>query len=451
MKFFRAGGSGGGSSTVLPSLTVDTNTLFVDSVNDRVGIGTATPAYKLDILASFSNTPTVFAVERVWFQSIGTMTVADRVHGITIAANDHANVVNKTITGAANNGSGLIRITSAAHGFVDGDRVGVYGVVGTTEANGAWVVTGATANTFDLTGSTFTNAYVSGGTATNRPMMYGIQSALNLKASRGGLTGTAQYGDDAAAFVGYNSSAGAFKATDMFYGGHNPVFGAGQPEWTTIFNSDANTQIFMQVGGRITSYAINFAPAVFETGAYAVNLGSNKLDIRSAAAGIQIVVGDATANAADKVGRIGGAHFTNIEEPVAMIMSSSTTGGSAVNIGGGSGVFNAATQVVLYTAANTTTITGTPRLTIGSTGVFTIWDGGNFVLGSTTGTQWGTAATQKQSFWGATPIVRPTGWAAATGTATRTTFATTTVTLPQLAEHVKALIDDLIAEGLIGA
>lgn len=46
---------------------------------------------------------------------------------------------------------------------------------------------------------------------------------------------------------------------------------------------------------------------------------------------------------------------------------------------------------------------------------------------------------------------RRTGWAAATGTATRTTFATGTVTLPLLAERVKALIDDLISHGLIGA
>jgi len=48
---------------------------------------------------------------------------------------------------------------------------------------------------------------------------------------------------------------------------------------------------------------------------------------------------------------------------------------------------------------------------------------------------------------------RKTGWAVATGTATRTTFDTTTVTLAQLAERVKALIDDLHAtagHGLIG-
>jgi hypothetical protein len=46
---------------------------------------------------------------------------------------------------------------------------------------------------------------------------------------------------------------------------------------------------------------------------------------------------------------------------------------------------------------------------------------------------------------------RKTGWAAATGTATRTTFATDTVTLINLARATKALIDDLIAHGLIGA
>lgn len=46
---------------------------------------------------------------------------------------------------------------------------------------------------------------------------------------------------------------------------------------------------------------------------------------------------------------------------------------------------------------------------------------------------------------------RKPGWTAATNTKTRTTFDTTTVTLPILAAHVGALIDDLLAHGLIGA
>lgn len=46
---------------------------------------------------------------------------------------------------------------------------------------------------------------------------------------------------------------------------------------------------------------------------------------------------------------------------------------------------------------------------------------------------------------------RQTGWTAATGTPTRSSFATGSVTLPQLAERVKALIDDLMTHGAIGA
>lgn len=41
------------------------------------------------------------------------------------------------------------------------------------------------------------------------------------------------------------------------------------------------------------------------------------------------------------------------------------------------------------------------------------------------------------------------GWAQATGTATRTTFDTATVTLPLLAQRVKALIDDFFTRGTL--
>jgi hypothetical protein len=53
----------------------------------------------------------------------------------------------------------------------------------------------------------------------------------------------------------------------------------------------------------------------------------------------------------------------------------------------------------------------------------------------------------------ATQVVgaRKTGWGAPTGTATRTTFATDTVTLIELARRMKGLIDDLTSHGLIGA
>lgn len=68
------------------------------------------------------------------------------------------------ITGAANNGSGLIRITSVAHGLATGNGVSITGVLGTAEANGNWTVTVISADAYDLQGSAFVNAYTSGGT-----------------------------------------------------------------------------------------------------------------------------------------------------------------------------------------------------------------------------------------------------------------------------------------------
>lgn len=69
----------------------------------------------------------------------------------------------KSVTATANSG-GLVRITSANHGYGMGDYVLIAGVTGTTEANGSWRITNVAQNTFTLEGSTYANAYVAGGT-----------------------------------------------------------------------------------------------------------------------------------------------------------------------------------------------------------------------------------------------------------------------------------------------
>jgi hypothetical protein len=68
------------------------------------------------------------------------------------------------VSNAVDNGSGLVRLTTAAHGLTTGNKVYIKGVVGTTEANGLHTVTVVDATTIDLQGTTFTNAYTSGGT-----------------------------------------------------------------------------------------------------------------------------------------------------------------------------------------------------------------------------------------------------------------------------------------------
>lgn len=70
----------------------------------------------------------------------------------------------KAVTGAVNNGSGLIRLTVTAHGLLTGRVVVVDSVGGVPNAKGAWTVTVVDANTLDLQGSTFAGTYTSGGT-----------------------------------------------------------------------------------------------------------------------------------------------------------------------------------------------------------------------------------------------------------------------------------------------
>jgi hypothetical protein len=53
--------------------------------------------------------------------------------------------------------------------YVTGQEINVASVGGTTEANGSWIITVIDGSTIDLQGSTFTNAYVSGGTVTAQP------------------------------------------------------------------------------------------------------------------------------------------------------------------------------------------------------------------------------------------------------------------------------------------
>jgi hypothetical protein len=71
------------------------------------------------------------------------------------------------ISGAANNGSGLIRLTLSsvpATPLVTGDTAVVGSVDGVPNAAGRWTITVINSTTVDLVGSTFAGTYISGGT-----------------------------------------------------------------------------------------------------------------------------------------------------------------------------------------------------------------------------------------------------------------------------------------------
>jgi len=69
------------------------------------------------------------------------------------------------------------------------------------------------------------------------------------------------------------------------------------------------------------------------------------------------------------------AHYTNSEEDLGLIWGDNNTSSNDIYIGGGTSSFNAATSINFYTAANSTTVTGTNRMVIDS--------GGNVGIGTT--------------------------------------------------------------------
>jgi len=90
-------------------------------------------------------------------ETIGTMVPSSSIGQV------HTPGGGASIFGAANNGSGLIRLTvDSTAPFTTGDVLTVNGVLGTVEANGTWTITVISGTTLDLQGSTFVNTYVSG-------------------------------------------------------------------------------------------------------------------------------------------------------------------------------------------------------------------------------------------------------------------------------------------------
>ena len=92
---------------------------------------------------------------------------------------------------------------------------------------------------------------------------------------------------------------------------------------------------------------------------------------------------DSTSDTTNKTFRFGCPHYTNSEEPMVGLLCNATSGANALNIGGGTGLGNAATEVNIYAAADNTTVTGTEIASYTLNG-FESATGGDFLWGATT-------------------------------------------------------------------
>ncbi len=100
--------------------------------------------------------------------------------------------------------------------------------------------------------------------------------------------------------------------------------------------------------------------------------GSPRLDVIGAGATSVIAIANVTTNATLKFGGLAVRHYTNTEEPFRLIAAAAATATNIVDIGGGSSDFNAATSIKLFTAANSTTVSGTLAADITGVGAASI-------------------------------------------------------------------------------
>jgi hypothetical protein len=82
-----------GTATITGNLTVDTNTLFVDAANNRVGVGTATPAVRMELVVADAAEGARFTASSAWLRMFPYLDATDKtkiqaVNGTNTALSD---------------------------------------------------------------------------------------------------------------------------------------------------------------------------------------------------------------------------------------------------------------------------------------------------------------------------------------------------------------------------
>lgn len=192
-----------------------------------------------------------------------------------------------SITAIANNGSGACRITIAElNVFADRSKVTVSNALGTTGANGNWVVNKISSTQYDLVGSTFNAAYIGSGVIRPNPFATSdVNRLLRAKvgANAWGWARITNVGATGNATVSVVSTFGAAGNTVNFR------FGAwceedGYPS-CCVFHEDrlffGASGGLQRIDGSNTSDYENFSPSALDASATIVNSNAVSFTLNS--------------------------------------------------------------------------------------------------------------------------------------------------------------------------
>lgn len=357
--------TGSGNALLVEDSTNPDATPFVINASGNVGIGTASPAARLEVengtgvRTSYNANADDLAIDGPANTGITISSANNAIGSILFADND------SDLRGAVQ----YTHTTNALYLSTDGSerlRIDSIGrvLVGSTSARN--IGTSLVSSSIQVEGTNTNNSSILAYGNTNTSTGSGI---LVLGKSRGTAVGsvTAVQNGDSLGLI-------HFMGADGTSGGVTGAFIIGQVDGTVATNVMPGALTFWTTPASsntpIERLRIDSSGNVgIATSSPSSTFGG--IDIASG--GLSLVIGaqqgsSARANATTKIGRIGGYHYTNVEEPFLAILTESTSTANNITIGGGSGLMNAATTVQFYTAANTTTTTGTERLRIDSSG-----------------------------------------------------------------------------------
>jgi len=156
----------------------------------------------------------------------------------------------------------------------------------------------------------------------------------------------------------YNTFLGTYAGWDNVTGSGNVFLGYGAGQYETGSNKLYIDNLYTDMYPPYTSTPLIYGE--FDNQILTIN---GNLHVIGPYQGL-VYLSNTTADSTNKVSRMVLSHYSNAELPVYLFGAASTLTNNFVAFGGGNSIGNAATQIDLFTAENTTTPVGTSRLTI---------------------------------------------------------------------------------------